>query len=346
VSDRDRVGEAIARNDIDELIRIVDDLAERGGWDDVLGLRDRARGAFDDTGRQLWPAASWAEYRVALHGPDDLLDEVLDPGAGLFAPGPLTEVAAQHHHWLSVASHLPEGPTAALFAHECAARGEVIEDLVPAADVLGIPLIRARWEPEYLLPEYSVEGVEAADPEIPFGRELALPPPGASLDDDDALDAIKALRAVVQAWSTQSDAIAVAVAVDGDVGAAIAACGGSDPVRVAPLSPQEALIWLAWAGASGGAHGRRRGAAAGRDIAWHAVAAICGFDPHTELDADELGEAIEELRWCWWQSSDALTGHVLRIAAEDPVDGVAFAISAVDPAASDESVEWEGVDDE
>lgn len=327
---RDRVDEAIARNDLDELIRIVDDLAGDTRWDELISLRDRTRDAFDATGRQLWPAASFAEYRVALHGPDEFLDDVLAPGAGLFAPGPLTEVAAQHHHWQAVASHLPEGPTAALFAHECVARGEFVDEPVPASDVLTVPLRRAPWEPEYLLAEYRVDGVDVDAPEPPRGTALEPSAPGTPLDDDDTIDAVGALRGVATAWQAQSDAWVIAVGVEGDAAAAIAACGIDAAVRIAPLSPQEALVWLAWAGASGGARGRRRGAAAGRDAAWHAVAALCGFDPHAPLDADELGEAIEELRWWWWQAADALTGHVLRLAAEDPIDGVAFAISAVD----------------
>ena len=44
--------------------------------------------------------------------------------------------------------------------------------------------------------------------------------------------------------------------------------------RLAVLTPAEALAWLAWAGASGGAHGRRRGNAIGRFGAWWVLAAL------------------------------------------------------------------------
>ena len=52
--------------------------------------------------RQLWPAATLAEYRLALHAPPRYVAAVLDESDGLsgqFTIGPLTEVAAQHHTW-------------------------------------------------------------------------------------------------------------------------------------------------------------------------------------------------------------------------------------------------------
>ncbi len=330
MSSRERVATAIARNDLDELIRISDDLASECRWDDLLDLRDSARGAFEDTGRQLWPAASWAEYRVALHGRDDLMDEVLVPGTGMFAPGPLTEVAAQHHRWASVATYLPEGPVAALFAHECAAHGEIIEETVVAADVLAVPLVRSMWEPEYLLATYTPTGIETPSPVNPSATRPIAPEVGEALDDEDSAEAGNALRGVAENWATQSEANIVVVAVAGNAANAIAACGIEREARIAEISAQDGLRWLAWAGASGGQRGRRRGAAAGRDAAWHAAAALCGFDPHEQVDQEELGEAIAELRWSWFGASDALVGHVVRLVIEDPVDGVAFAISAVD----------------
>lgn len=331
---RDEVADAIARNDLDELVRIVDQLADAAAWDDVVGLRDRARRAFDDSGRQLWPAASWAEYRVALHGPDDLLDEVLTPGAGVFAPGPLTEVAAQHHTWDQVSTHLPEGPTAALFAHECAARGQIVDTPVAASEVLSVPLVRAPFEPDYLVATYSLTGVEVEGPEPPRGR--LLEPANnrvEALVDDETLEVLEAFRIVVAAWADQSGARIRAVGVDGDACAAIRCLGSSKEARLAPLSPQEALLRLAWAGASSGSCGPRRGLAAGRDAAWHAAGAIAGFDPHDPIDPDDFGEALEELRWFWWADHDVNHDRVLRLAVDDPIDGVAFAISAVETGA-------------
>jgi hypothetical protein len=101
--------------------------------------------------------------------------------------------------------------------------------------------------------------------------------------------------------------------------------------RAARLDPGEAIAWLAWAGAGGGRHGRRRGAAAGRDAAWAASAAVAGHPYGEIVDPDELGAEVGELEWFWWSAPDAVTGHVLRIAVADPARGVAWALDAVDP---------------
>jgi hypothetical protein len=105
---------------------------------------------------------------------------------------------------------------------------------------------------------------------------------------------------------------------------------GVTDARVAPLPPSDALALLAWAAASGGAHGRRRGAARGRFDAWWAAAALTGLDDDWPPDPDELGAAIAELRWWWWDAAEPDTGWTLRIALEDPVDGLAWAVTAVD----------------
>jgi hypothetical protein len=92
----------------------------------------------------------------------------------------------------------------------------------------------------------------------------------------------------------------------------------------------EALALLGWAGASGGRHGRRRGAAAGRDRAWAAAGALAGFEPGARLEPAAFGDALQELRWLLWSAPDVSTGWVLRVAVEDPVDGVAWALDASD----------------
>ena len=54
--------------DLDELVRQVDRLGDAEDWDGLVDLRDRCRRALE-RGRQLWPAASLAEYRLALDAP-------------------------------------------------------------------------------------------------------------------------------------------------------------------------------------------------------------------------------------------------------------------------------------
>jgi hypothetical protein len=64
------VDEAAAQGDLDELVRHVDRLCSTREWDELVRLRDKAKAAIE-RGHQLWPAASWAEYRLALEPPAD-----------------------------------------------------------------------------------------------------------------------------------------------------------------------------------------------------------------------------------------------------------------------------------
>jgi hypothetical protein len=89
---------------------------------------------------------------------------------------------------------------------------------------------------------------------------------------------------------------------------------------------------LAWAGASGGAHGRRRGGALGRFGAWWIATALAGATDDWPLDPDEMGELVAGLRWWWWDAFEPRTGWELQIAVEDPTEGYAWAISARDAA--------------
>ena len=98
-------------------------------------------------------------------------------------------------------------------------------------------------------------------------------------------------------------------------------------------SAEEALALMAWAGASGGAYGRRRGMARGRFEAWWCAAALAGLDSDWPPAVDELGEAIHELGWWRFDDGTAPSGWHLQIAVEDPLDGLAWALSAGDSAA-------------
>ena len=100
--------------------------------------------------------------------------------------------------------------------------------------------------------------------------------------------------------------------------------------RWVELAPAAALAWLAWAGASGGAFGRRRGAAGGRFGALWLVAALGDALEDWPLDMAELGGLAGELRWYWWDAHEPVTGWQLQLAVESPADGLAWAISARD----------------
>ncbi len=100
--------------------------------------------------------------------------------------------------------------------------------------------------------------------------------------------------------------------------------------RWASLTSAEALGWLAWAGASGGAHGRRRGAAAGRFGALWVLAALADQLDDWPVPLAELGDVASEMRWWWWDAHEPATGWQLQLAVDDPAEGVAWAISARD----------------
>jgi len=327
-----RIAEAVASGDLDELLRLVDRLVDDGDWDGLLDLRDRCRRAFAETGRQLWPAASHAEYRLALQAPGPMAATVLVDGAGRFALGPLPEVAASTHEWAELAGSLAPGPWAAEVAAERVLRGEDLTGDEAAVQAGGdLPRCLAPWEPAYLLATYSPYEVELPGPPPLELAPLVLPGAGGRVDDPDVEDA---LRSVVQPWVVASNGSAATCSVRGGAEAAVAALGHGE-VAWRHVAPAEALVRLAWAGASGGAHGRRRGAAAGRFSTWWALAALAGLTgPEADWPPppDELGEAAASLRWAVWAPPGPRLGWSLHLAVEDPEDGLAWAIEATDRA--------------
>lgn len=317
----------IHRGDLDGLVRMIDDRCSTRDWAGLLRLRDRSRHAVK-TGRQLWPAATLAEFRLALLATPQYAAEVLDESDGLsgqFTTGPLTEVAAQLHTWGDLGPLLGHGPRAALVAHERVIRGEPVSDL-DLADVLDVPLALQSWEPDYEVATYGDHDAEFPMPELPEAwSDVDVSTGAEQLDDDVEL----ALRQLLEQWTSSSNGRAEAVCVEGDAGAAIGALGARR-ARMCELTAQEAIAWLAWAGASGGAHGRRRGAASGRFSAWWLLGALGDVLDDWPPDPDELGELAEELRWYRWNAYEPEVGWTLQLAIEDANEGVAWAITAQD----------------
>lgn len=318
-------GRLVELGDLDELVRQVTRLVDEEAWDGLVDLRDRCRAALE-RGKQLWPAASLAEYRLALEAPGPWAGAVLTPRAGHLALGPLPEVAASTHTWPELAPHVPDGPLLTVTAHERVVRGDDLR-AEPRLDprVVDLPARLADWEPAYPLAEYEADAARFPPPPLPERTPVELPPAGDRRDDP----AVTALADLVRAWAADSDGRVEAVAVAGDAPAAIAALGPTR-ARLAPLDPPQALAWMAWAGANGGAHGRRRGMAAGRSSAWWALAALAGLDDGWPVDPDELGGALGELRWFAWDAWEPDTGWRFHLAVEDPLDGLAWAVAATD----------------
>ena len=316
----------IAAADLDALVRLVDARSAASDWPGLLHLRDRSRWAVS-TGRQLWPAATMAEYRLALLAPPEWAARVLDEDSGRFSRGPLTEVVAQAHTWESMSRLLPLDPRAAFVAHERAIRGEVI-DTEDLPDVLNLPYDLEPWEPSYQLAVYTPDSATFDAPELPSDFDDIETRPGAIVEDDDVSMAV---RQLVEPWTSESNGRVEVVCVDGGAADAIGALGVVQ-ARLASITGQHALQWLAWAGASGGAFGRRRGAAQGRFGAWWLVTALGGALDEWPLSPHSVGEVLEELQWYWWDAHEPAMGWDLQLAVELPSEGLAWAISARDAA--------------
>jgi len=316
------IKEAVDAGDLDRLTRLVDALCASRDWDGVVELRDRCRHAIE-RGLQLWPAAEFAEYRLALEAPGAYAGPVLVEGAGRFALGPLWEVAASTHPWSELAPHVPPGPARALCAHERVIRGEDLRrDGSVDAGVVDLPLLLAPWEHGYTVAEYRSAKASFPTPSRPPLVRTALPKPGNSVADETVVEALVALAAP---WSEQSNGTVAAVAVAGAAEQAIAALGHAQ-AAIAVVDAPTAMAAMVWTCASGGAYGRRRGTPMGRFGAWWAAAAIGGLEWPPDPGAF-LG-TLEQVRWVVWEPVEAAPGWSGSIAAER--DGRAWALLAID----------------
>jgi hypothetical protein len=325
----DRLDALIQRADLDGLVRLVDECTATADWRLLRQVRDRSRAAVV-TGRQLWPAATLAEYRLALIAPPDWAAPMIGEDAGLFTIGPLTEVIAQHHTWAQLQPLLPATPGAAVVAHERALRGERIDKATVAGlpDVFELPYELAAWEPAYPLATYSDDGLDEPTPTAartdPVRRRAVASV--VRVDDDETE---LAFRQLVEAWTASSNGRAEMTCVEGGADEAVAAFGV--PAWTAQdVALGDAISWLAWAGASGGAHGRRRGAALGRFGALWLLAALLDLGDEWPVPLEGLGAEGASLRWAWWDAGEPQHGWRLQLAVEDPDSGHAWAFSAVD----------------
>jgi Family of unknown function (DUF6183) len=313
-----RAIEAIESSDTDELLRIVDGLCSSRSWDDLIELRHRCVEAVG-RGKQVWGVEEHIRYRLVLEAPAPIAGPVVAEGQSRFALGPLPEVAASTKPWIDLAPHITPGPERDTVAAERVVRGEPID--VPIPD---LPATLMTWEPAYSTAAYKKDKVEAPAPPIPDTVDVALPDEVATIDDTDSL---AALGDLVEPWTDQSNGRSQATAVEGDHLAAIAALGMTR-ARVAPIDPRHGLAWMGWAAASGGAHGRRRGAAAGRYLAWWAVATLIDLD--WPADPESMGTAVAGLSWHWFDDGSPETGWLLRLSISSPDLGLSWAISATD----------------
>ena len=321
--DAERLTDRIEASDLAGLIRFLDELGRDRDWDGIVAVRDRCREAVE-RGKQVWAIAELAEYRLALDAPGPYAGSVVGDGRGRFALGPLWEVAASTHSWAELEAQVSAPTARAMVAHERVVRGEDLRDVDVDADVLGTSLVLQPWEPQYALAAYRPD---AADfPERP-GSDLAwteLGEPAEQVPDDGPGHTLLEL---VRPWSEESSGRAMALQVVGGARQAIRTLG-PHRVRLARVSLGEALAAMAWAGASGGAFGRRRGTPVGRAGAWWVLAELLGYG-ELPADPDDLEEAAD-LEWYRWDPGDRVGGWSFHMAVADPDDGIAWVVSAVD----------------
>ena len=307
------------------LLRAVDGLVTSRDWDGLVELADACEAALE-RGKQLWPIAVHVDYRLALDAPADYAADVLTSDPGRFTLGPLTEVAASTHEWDDIAPHIETPQSAAYVAQERVLRGEDLQgDDRCHPDVLALPLVLQEFEPTYTLATFHPSHVEVSEPWEPkqkMSEETITTAPALN-----EVDLESTLLDLVTPWVAESNGAARATVVEGSAtSAASALTYGS--LFVGPLEPAEALQRIAWAAASGGAHGRRRGAAFGRFMAFYFVA-VAG-DLGWPASAEAVEEAARHLRWYRWDEGRVEHGWVLRLAVEDPENGWAAAIGATD----------------
>lgn len=315
----------IEASDLAGLNKYVDGVCARREWDELIDLRDRCEEAVK-RGKQVWAIAQFAEYRLALEAPAPLAASVLSDGRGRFALGPLWEVAASTHPWVELRDHVEVPTVRAMIAHERSIRGDHVEETEIDSRVLGIPVAMQPWEPSYPVADYRSD--RAAFPDDIFDIEMAWTelPEAATPQPDDGV--CELLADLVRPWWEDSLGKAEVVTVDGTIEQAIRSLG-PHRVRASEVSASTALEAMVWAGASGGAHGRRRGTPSGRAGAWWVLLEVLGYD-EVPVDLTDLGEEASELRWMLWDPGDRVGGWNLHLGIEDRDDDVAWVLSAVD----------------
>lgn len=295
----------LALGDLDGLVREADRLAGRADWDGLIALRDACLEATEATGRQLWGPARYAAYRVALDGPAALAAAMVEPGVVRFGLGPLTEVVAQHHTFAELAPHL-DASVLPVVAQERVLRGEDLRDdprAIGAPD--DPPLVLQPFEPDYVLPAYRpTERLDGAVPEPVMTATVERAGEDGCEGGSSPAEAaplVRALEDVVAPWTAQSSGEVTVGAARGRTDAAIRALldagldAGLDAVPCGPITTPQLLALLAHAGASGGVHGRRRGGAAGRSLAWWVARCATGLDRVDQLDPEELEFRLEDV---------------------------------------------------
>ena len=318
----------IQRADLDGLVRHVDDTCAARDWDHLVEIRNEARAAVN-TGRQLWPIATLANFRLALWAPAHFAVRALEDTARTFMPGPVSEILAVHHSWQELEPFLEPSHDRGVFAYERALRGDIITADEP--EILDIPIAPQPWEPTYLYATYNDDGVIEQFPTNSHWDEViviegqeAIP-----LDESDTVDAF---RHMMNPWTAQSNGEADLVLVEGSSAQALGALGYVGiQSEVSPISCEQAWQALTWAGSTGGAHGKRRGTGTARSDVWWLFAQIAGLAGDWPCDPHECGQIALGCEYYVFRNDKTPTqGWGLHLVIVDPDEGLSVALRAHD----------------
>ncbi len=311
------LSELVEASDIAGLLRYVDLRVKDREWAEVLEAGIRCRDAIE-RGKQLGGVTQYVEYRMALEAPAPLAASVVEEGAGRNTLGPLWEVMASTHNWSELEPWLEPGRVRMMVAHERALRDDEVDPRESDGSPLVTPLAPESWEASYPPAVYRPDGADfPTPPPVPM-EPLELAGDREGLDDVESEDALYEL---VRPWVDQSNGAAGVTAIKGTAEAAIHALG-TDTAIGAEVALATAVSHMAWAAASGGAYGTRRGSPVGRSHAWFAAATLLDVGPH------ELSSFTNTGRWLLWGHPRQASGWQLGVAAEH--DGLAWALYATD----------------
>lgn len=316
----------IEASDLDGLVKHADRLVSARDWRGLVDMRDMCNEA-TERGKQLWGAAHFAEYRLALDAPAEFAIPVIKPGAGRFSNGPLWEVAASTHTWDELRA-IEDPALRALIAHERLIRGDAVSDAGIDRSVVDAPLRLADWEPPYPVAVYKSDRAEFPELEV-LSPDTWVDLPETPGKASGETGPLAALLDLVEPWLESSNGRGEGAAVAGSAPEAIRAIGPRR-ARMQEVRLAQAVGVMAWTGASGGAYGRRRGTPVGRALAHWAVAALAGLEDDWPPDLEELGTDGSELRWFVWDPGDRVGGWSFHLAVTDPADDLSWAVSAVD----------------
>lgn len=318
----------VQRADLDGLVRHVDDTCAARDWDHLVEIRNQSRAAVN-TGRQLWPIATLANFRLALWAPAHFAVRALDDTARTFMPGPVAEILAVHHSWEEMSPFLDPGHDRGIFAYERALRGDIIDDDEP--EILDIPIARQPWEPLYRSATYNDSGVvDTAPHHTSLGPALTYRGIAATPIDD--IDTIDAFRHMMDPWTAQSNGVARIAVVEGGVEEVLGAIGLVDnPTTLHAVSHLDAWEMMTWAASSGGAHGKRRGTATGRSDVWWMFANFVGIAEPWPANPDECGDIAQSCDYFVFTHDKTPTdGWGLHLIIIDSHEGRSVALDAHD----------------